>query len=265
MISQRDFGESKSILLAAPTFSPNGQRIAYPRTGGLPILPLQIFTSAVAGSPPVRLLPDTHGSYQGAPTWSADGQSIAFAEWQGKHWALLSASTAVDRTMTRTRRDVGHVLKPVLPDAFVQLRYSYTFAEQIVNIHHDRSNLDVEFGYFLTPRLRVFTMGTGMKTHGGIDLTEVGWRALPANVGRHHDRVGRVDLLDVGGGVQFSVTGSLDLFGSYMKSLAGRNTHALDRAITIGASWSFGRSLRGLIMAADEDPEESLVRCLCQK
>ena len=159
---------------------------------------------------------------------------------------------------------VGRVLNPLLPNAFVQARYSYTFAQQIVGIDHDRSNLDLEFGYFLTPALRVFTMGNGIKTHGGINVTAAGWRALPAFVARHHDRVGRIDLLDVGGGVQYSVTRSLDVFGSYMKSLAGRNTHALDRAITIGASWSFGRSLRGL-MLSEEDPEESLIKCLCQK
>jgi hypothetical protein len=159
---------------------------------------------------------------------------------------------------------VGRVLDPALPSAFVQARYSYSFAEKIVGIDHDRSNLDLEVGYFLTPTVRVFTMGSGLKTHGGISVTEAGWRALPAFVARHHDRVGRIDLLDVGGGVQVSLTKSLDVFGSYMKSLAGRNTHALDRAITVGASWSFGRGLRSLMMA-DDDTEGSLIKCLCQK
>ena len=54
-----------------------------------------------------------------------------------------------------------------------------------------------------------------------------------------------------------------------MKSLAGRNTHALDRAVTVGASWSFGRSLRALMLAdAGGQPKargRKLARCLCQK
>ena len=164
---------------------------------------------------------------------------------------------------------VGRVLTPALPNAFVQARYSYAFAEKIVGIDHDRSNLDIEFGYFVTPTVRVFTLGAGHKTHGGIDVTEAGWRALPVIQGPHHDRIGRIDLLDVAGGVQVSLTKSIDLFGSYMKSLAGRNTHALDRAVTIGASWSFGRSLRALMLSDGGAPPRArgrkLARCLCQK
>lgn len=164
---------------------------------------------------------------------------------------------------------VGRVLSPALPNAFVQARYSYSFAEKIVGIDHDRSNLDLEFGYFLTPTVRVFTLGSGHKTHGGIDVPDAGWRALPIEQGPHHDRIGRIDLLDVGGGVQVSLTKSLDVFGSYMKSLSGRNTHAVDRAITIGASWSFGRSLRALMLsgeaASEGVGERRLAKCLCQK
>ncbi len=164
---------------------------------------------------------------------------------------------------------VGRVLSPKLPNGFVQARYSYSFAQEIVGIDHNRSNLDLEFGYFLTPTLRVFTLGTGHKTHGGIAVPEAGWRVLPVDQGPHHDRIGRIDLLDVGGGVQVSLTRSLELFGSYMKSLAGRNTHALDRAVTVGASWSFGRSLRALMLSdAGGQPKargRKLARCLCQK
>jgi hypothetical protein len=163
---------------------------------------------------------------------------------------------------------VGRVLAPAMPNAFVQARYSYSFAEEIVGVDHNRSNLDIEFGYFVTSRLRFFTLGAGQKTHGGIGIPDAGFRALPPDQMRHHDRIGRIDLLNVGGGAQFSLTNSLDVFGSYMTSLAGRNTHALDRGITLGATWSFGRSLRGLLSAQDRDSDgvgASLIRCLCQK
>jgi hypothetical protein len=160
---------------------------------------------------------------------------------------------------------VGRVLSPALPNAFVQARYSYSFAEEIVGIDHNRSNLDIEFGYFLTSRLRVFTLGAGQKTHGGIGLPPTGFSALPPEQVRHHDRIGRIDLLNIAGGVQYSLTKSLDLFGSFTKSLAGRNTHALDRGITIGASWSFGRRrLQGFLGTEEQEPEDSLIKCLCQ-
>ena len=164
---------------------------------------------------------------------------------------------------------VGRVLSPAIPNAFVQARYSYSFAERIVGVDHDRTNLDLEFGYFVRPNIRVFTIGMGRKTHGGVDVPEAGWRVLPPEQGPHHDRIGRIDLLDVGAGVQVSLTPSLDLFGSYMKSLAGRNTHALDRALTIGASWSFGRGLGALMLSGDSIPQKGrgrrLAKCLCQK
>jgi Tol biopolymer transport system component len=88
LITQNDFVDAQNIMLGGVSFSPNGQRIAYLRTGGRPIIPLQIYTSAVAGSPPVRLLPDAHQSYQLPPTWSPDGQWVAFAEWRGERWDL---------------------------------------------------------------------------------------------------------------------------------------------------------------------------------
>jgi hypothetical protein len=161
---------------------------------------------------------------------------------------------------------VGRMLDPALPDAFVQARYAYSFAERIEGIHHDRSNLDIEFGYFLTPKVRAFVIGAGQTTHGGIDTPDAGWRAMPANLGRHHDRVAALKMLDFGGGVQVSVTRSIEVFGSFMTTTAGQNSHSLARGITIGASWSFGgRGLSSLSDSSSSNPEDPMAKCLCQK
>ena len=88
---------------------------------------------------------------------------------------------------------IGYTLDTVLPNAFVQARLSYSFPEEIAGVKLNRSNLSLEFGYFLTPRVRVFTIGSGHKSHGGIDLPAAGWRALPAEQGPHHDRIGRIE------------------------------------------------------------------------
>jgi hypothetical protein len=168
---------------------------------------------------------------------------------------------------------VAHALSAGLPHAFVQARYAYGFPQKIAGVSRNRSSLDLEVGYFVTPAIRVFTMGAGLKTHGGVDLPGAGYGALPLSLREHHDRVARVDSLDVGGGAQISVTKSVDVFGSFMRTIAGRNGHALARGLTVGASWSFGKSSLSSLAAYDDEAEaqiasrtkESLIRCLCQK
>ena len=163
---------------------------------------------------------------------------------------------------------VGRVLSPRLPNTFIQASYSYSFPEEIVGVQVNRSHLSIELGYFVTPAIRVFTMGNGLKTHGGVAVPEAGYRVLPAIQQSHHDRIGRIDLLDVGGGVQVTLTDRVDVFASYMRSLAGRNTHAIDRGITFGASWSFGGdrlpSLAGG-SGGEEETDRQLGKCLCTK
>jgi Tol biopolymer transport system component len=92
VITQRNFPENDlTIMLGAPTLSPDGKLIAYLRNGSNPIWPLRIWYSPYAGGTPAPLLPATHESYHGAPTWSPDGQWIAFAEWMQtqQKWTLV--------------------------------------------------------------------------------------------------------------------------------------------------------------------------------
>jgi len=88
LITQRDFGDDRTIMLSSPSFSPDGQQIAYQRNANKPIWPLRIWISQTAGGPPVPLLPPTHEGYQSAPTWSPDGQWIAYTQWRDQQWML---------------------------------------------------------------------------------------------------------------------------------------------------------------------------------
>ena len=88
LITQTDFGDDRTIMLSSPSFSPDGLRIAYQRNAQKPIWPLRIWISLIAGGAPVPLLPPSHEGYQSAPTWSPDGQWIAYTEWKDRQWKL---------------------------------------------------------------------------------------------------------------------------------------------------------------------------------
>ena len=88
LITQADFGDDRTIMLSSPSFSPDGKRIAYQRNASKPIWPLRIWISQTEGGPPVPLLPPEHEGYESAPTWSPDGQWIAFTERKERQWLL---------------------------------------------------------------------------------------------------------------------------------------------------------------------------------
>lgn len=77
VVRGRDFDDGPSFLFTSLAFSPDGQRIAYQRWGrGRQ----HVWISPVAGGPPVPLIPMSvpQRPYEDTPTWSPDGNWIAF-------------------------------------------------------------------------------------------------------------------------------------------------------------------------------------------
>lgn len=137
--------------------------------------------------------------------------------------------------------NVGRRLDPFLPRAFVQAQYSYAFVERVLGIAPNRSNLEVQLGYFLTPRISLLATSQGMYTHTGVDLNfNLPLAGLAGDQWIHHDQIARASLLDVGGGTTFAVTPSWLMFVTLAHSIEGRNVHLHGAVVTIGVSRSFG-------------------------
>ena len=145
----------------------------------------------------------------------------------------------------------------------IQGRYGYGVAEEVVGIRPNRSVGSLEVGYFVTPRVRLMALSAGQRTHSGIDLTRTARATLPTEQFLHHDQISRENSVSLGGGVSYSLTQTVDVYGSWMKTVTQRNGHLLDRGLTVGVSWSYStRRGPGSIAGGKE---QSLVRCLCEK
>lgn len=79
VVSRSDFDDGQPALLSALAFSPDGQRIAYQRSGGN----YRIWISSVAGGAPVPLNRQAF-VFEDHPTWSPDGEWMAFIAYRDR-------------------------------------------------------------------------------------------------------------------------------------------------------------------------------------
>jgi hypothetical protein len=171
----------------------------------------------------------------------------------GRRLKELSGGVSVGRLFA----DLGLVL---------QGRYGLNVSEGALDQSRRYSLLSLEAAYFLTPSIRLLAMTGGRIGHTGINLYPDSGRVLPTEVFQRHDQLSRESALNVGGGLAYTLSEAVDIFASYTTTVTGRNTHAVNRGISLGMSWSFGRSGGGDDqLIARDGRQDSLVRCLCEK
>jgi len=146
----------------------------------------------------------------------------------------------------------------------LQGRYALTFSEGALDQSRRFSVASVETAYFLTPSLRLLAMASARLGHTGIDLYPDSGRVLPFEVFSHHDQISRESFTNVGGGASYSLSERFDLFGAFTTTVQGRNTHAVNRGLSVGVSWSFGGK-GDTTLVAGKRQTKSLVRCVCEK
>ena len=145
---------------------------------------------------------------------------------------------------------------------FVQGRYAFGVGKRTEGILPQHSEAQVEVGYFVTPALRIMALAAGRVSYNGIAWFPGMSSALPWELWSNHDRLSSESFLNLGGGAAVALSDSLDLFGSFIATKAGANTHRVNRGITTGLSWSFRR--RGPEEVAGGG-ERTLLKCLCEK
>lgn len=133
--------------------------------------------------------------------------------------------------------NVGRDLEDVLPRTYIHGRYSYSFVEDVEEFNLNRSNAEGEVGYFATSRLALRFLAGWQRTHGGLDVPLD--RDHP-HFHDIHDQATRANFVRMGGGATFSITRYVDLHADYIRTVAGRNTHA-PRGVALGISWRFTR------------------------
>ena len=145
----------------------------------------------------------------------------------------------------------GKSLDPWIRRSYAQLRYSYGFVEEVQNVKHDRSNVNLELGTFFTPRWNVSLYGAWQWTIGGIDAP-----TPPSSpYFRVHDQLANDEFFNAGFGTGFSLTPELTAFATYMHGFEGKNGHKVDQSITIGISYGYRPRAEAVGLAAAESNE----------
>jgi hypothetical protein len=130
----------------------------------------------------------------------------------------------------------GRLLDPLLPEAYVQVRYMFGVPEKVLGISHNRSQVNFETGYLLGPAFTVRVLGSWQKSHGGWRVP-IDWPAQTNPDWQRHDQLARSDYFRLGGGVSYSLTGSVDvnLFG--YGTVSGKNDVNM-RGLGMSLTWS---------------------------
>src|SRR5262249_43984868 len=127
-----------------------------------------------------------------------------------------------------------------LPNAFAQMRINYSFVQKVLDRSHNRTNIDAEVGYFVTPRLAVTGIMSYAKHHGGLDYdSSKGLDQWTHDELINHDELMRSDQLDAGAGAAFLVSKSVSVYANYLTIVSGINGHALNSGVIVGINFRF--------------------------
>jgi hypothetical protein len=131
--------------------------------------------------------------------------------------------------------NAGKNLNEWIPRTYVQARYTYAFVDKVADIKHDRTNVNLELGTFVTPRWSLSAYGSWQWTHGGIDVPVP--RSSP--LFPYHDRLAADEFFNLGLGTGWSLTPAMTAFAIYTQGIHGSNGHKVNQGVTVGFSYGY--------------------------
>jgi len=148
----------------------------------------------------------------------------------------------------------------LLPGTYFHSQVSHAVVEEILGVRPNRTRVDGEVGYFVTPRFAVRFLGSYQFTHDGWDFIQIPGAPEPDRFSplwihsrrdepitlehrRNHDRLMRSNFVNLGGGLTVGVTDSISLFATVATTTWSRNFHPL-RGLSVGTNLHF-RARRG--------------------
>ena len=149
--------------------------------------------------------------------------------------------------------NAGKSLDPWIPRSYAQLRYAYALVEEVHDITHNRSNLNLELGTFLSARWNVSLYGAWQWTHGGINVPVP--PGSPPFMFADHDVLAEDEFFNAGFGTGFALTPELTAYATYMQGIDGKNGHKVDQSITVGISYGYRPRAEAVGLAATESSE----------
>jgi hypothetical protein len=129
----------------------------------------------------------------------------------------------------------GKNLDAWVPRTYAQLRYNYAWVERIAGVAHDRSNLDLELGFFVLPTWSIRLLGFWQETHGGVDVP-----MSPSDpLYLYHDQLADESFFNAGLGTSVALSSRTMFYASYQTGIHGRNGHKVDHGVLVGLSFGF--------------------------
>ena len=145
------------------------------------------------------------------------------------------AAPGINRRALHTGVNVGRLLDPLAPNAYVHAHFSYSFVERYRGIRLDRSGVELEAGYAIAPTVTVRALADWMKTHGGIGFFEA---TEDLALFLEHDRLLPSRHWRVAGGATVTLTDTLDLDAALLGYLSGAVTR-YGLGVNVGLTWRF--------------------------